>query len=96
MPDILNKHIIENHVKKKKGKSRFYNKALARLTIKTLLQLDRHTLVLRDRQFSDRTVLLKLFDFAIGEDSERNVCLYIGKVVLNKKGRIITAYPTYK
>ena len=84
-------HIWENHIKPKKGKSRFLGKNIAVFGILTILQRDCFTYVKRDVKLN-REVLTREFCLPIGV--EGNKLLYVGKVVLDEQGVIITAFPT--
>lgn len=89
---FLNKHIIQNHIKRKAGKTCFLNQKTAIFVIRTILGRDKNTTVKEDKNFKDRLVLSRRFQTHIG--LQKRGPLFVGKVVITIEGKLVTAFPS--
>lgn len=88
----LNRHIVQNHIKRKAGKTHFLSKQIAIFVIRTILARDESTTVREDKNFKDRLVLSRRFATHIGLRKKGQ--LFVGKVVITAEGTLITAFPS--
>lgn len=91
---FLNRHIIEEHLKIRKNKSRFLCWDTAEFVVRDLLFGCWGIEEKPDKISPEtRTVLLKTYMFPIGVGFTGRL-LFTGKAVISSEGVLITAYPT--
>ena len=96
---ILNKHVLQNHCQSTghfnsaNQKSNFFNVNIAEKVVKKICKRDKKTLEIKSATHEDRIILKRKFKREIGVDSDRKTRCRVGKVVVDRSGNLITAFP---